>query len=304
MWNGHWTADDFDFASDVQDFLVKMTDQEREMVIRVLSAIGQIETGVKLYWSKLGDNLPQPSIIDLGLVMAGIEVIHNDAYEKLLDILNIHSVFQENLKLDIIGNRVKYLRKYSHKYHSDSKKQFVYSLILFTLFVENVSLFSQFYVISWFKRFKNYLTDTAQQVRYTRSEETIHALSGIMIINTIRQQHPELFDDDLIERIVHEAQSAFEAESKIIDWMLNGYEEDSLNPTILKEYTKDRINESLVLIGFPKVFEIDETLMDKTLWAEEQTIGNIMTDFFDGRPVEYKKITFTEKDVFGDEGIE
>jgi ribonucleoside-diphosphate reductase beta chain len=303
MWDGHWTADDFDFASDIQDFKVRMTDQEREMTIRVLSAIGQIETGVKQYWSKLGENLPNPSIIDLGLVMAGVEVIHNDAYEKLLDVLHIEDIFQENLKLDIIANRVKYLRKYSHRYNSDSKKQFLYSLILFTLFVENVSLFSQFYVISWFKKNKNYMNDAAQQVRYTRQEETIHALSGIMLINEIRKEHPELFDEELKEKILHEAESAFEAEAKIIDWFLNGYDHPSLNPAVLKEYTKDRINESLVPIGYPRIFEIDEKLMEQTLWAEEQSIGNVMTDFFAGRPVEYQRRKFTEFDVFGDEGV-
>lgn len=299
MWDGHWTSDEFDFATDIHDFKTSMTDQEKEMTVRVLSAIGQIEIAVKLYWSKLGDNLPHPSIIDLGLVMAGIEVIHNKAYEKLLDVLNISDVFEENLKLDIVANRVKYLRKYTHKYHTDSKKQFIYSLILFTLFVENVSLFSQFYVISWFKKHKNYLKDTAQQVRYTRQEETLHALGGIMLINTIRDEHPELFDADLEEHIAKEARNAFEAESKIIDWMLCDYDHPSLNPAVLKEYVKNRINESFDAIGFKPVFEIDESLIDMTIWADEQTIGNTMTDFFDGRPVEYQRSKFTITQVFG-----
>lgn len=299
MWDGHWTSDDFDFASDVQDFRTLMTEQEKEITIRTLSAIGQIEIAVKLYWSKLGDNLPHPSIIDLGLVMAGIEVIHNNAYEKLLDVLNISDVFEQNLKLDIVANRVKYLRKYTHKYHSDSKKQFIYSLILFTLFVENVSLFTQFYIISWFKKNKNYLKDTAQQVRYTRQEETLHALAGIMLINTIREEYPELFDADLEEIIAKEAKSAFDAESKIIDWMLNEYNEPSLNPDVLKEYVKDRINESFKLIGFSPIFEINQEIIELTTWADEQTIGNTMTDFFDGKPVEYKRSKFTVEQVFG-----
>ena len=61
------------------------------------------------------------------------------------------------LKLDFIQGRVNYLRKYTHKFYSSSKKQYLYALTLFTLFVENVSLFSQFYVINWFARYKNVL---------------------------------------------------------------------------------------------------------------------------------------------------
>lgn len=301
MWDNPWNPSTFDFATDIQDFKVRMTEEEREIVVRTLSAIGQIEISVKRYWSRLGDNLPHPSIIDLGLTMAGIEVIHNKSYEKLLDVLNLGHVFEDNLKLDIIQNRVKYLTKWTRKYHSDSKKQFLYSLILFTLFVENVSLFSQFYVISWFRRHKNYLKDVAQQVRYTRNEENIHAISGIVIINTIRKEYPELFDGELEEKIAYEAGQAFVAESEIIEWMVNGYQAESLNQEVLKEYVKDRINQSLDAIGFKKVFEIDEELMEHTGWADEQTIGNTMTDFFDGKPVEYKRIKFTEEQVFGQE---
>jgi hypothetical protein len=51
-------------------------------------------------------------------------------------------------------------------------------------------------------------------VKYTRNEENIHALVGIKIINTIREEHPELFDEDLEQRILHEAEEAFKSESK------------------------------------------------------------------------------------------
>jgi ribonucleoside-diphosphate reductase beta chain len=108
------------------------------------------------------------------------------------------------MKLDWIQGRVKYLRKYTHRFYKDSKKQYIYALILFTLFVENVSLFSQFYIINWFSRNKNVLKDTDQQVRYTRNEENIHALVGIKIINVLREECPELFDSELIEKVRQE----------------------------------------------------------------------------------------------------
>ena len=234
MHNGFWTDKEFNFKSDVQQFKVELSDQEREIIIRTLSAIGQIEVAVKTFWAKLGENLPHPSLSDLGYVMANVEVIHNNAYERLLDVLGLNDIFEENLKLEWIQGRVKYLRKYTHKFYKDSKKQYLYALILFTLFVENVSLFSQFYIINWFARFKNVLKDTDQQVKYTRNEEALHALVGVKLINTIREEHPELFDDELLDRIKHEAQEAFKSESKIVDWMVNGTEEENLSAPILK----------------------------------------------------------------------
>jgi len=300
MHNGFWTDKEFSFKSDIQQFKVNLSDQEREIIIRTLSAIGQIEVAVKTFWAKLGENLPHPSLQDLGYVMANVEVIHNNAYERLISVLGLEDIFEENLKLEWIQGRVKYLRKYTHRFYKDSKKQYLYALILFTLFVENVSLFSQFYVINWFARFKNVLKDTDQQVKYTRNEENIHALVGIKLINTIRQEYPELFDDELEEKINKEAVQAFESESKIVDWMVNGIKEEGLNSDILKEFIKNRINESLLQIGFKKAFDVDMELIKKTKWFEEELLGNNMTDFFHSRPVEYSKKnqSFDEDDLF------
>jgi ribonucleoside-diphosphate reductase beta chain len=300
MHNGFWTDKEFSFKSDIQQFKVNLSDQEREIIIRCLSAIGQIEVAVKTFWAKLGENLPHPSLQDLGYVMANVEVIHNNAYERLLKVLELEEVFEENLKLEWIQGRVNYLRKYTHRFYKDSKKQYLYALILFTLFVENVSLFSQFYVINWFARFKNVLKDTDQQVKYTRNEEQIHALVGIKLVNTIREEYPDLFDQELEDKIIFEAGEAFKSEAKIVDWMVNGIKEEGLNASILKEFIKNRINESLSQIGFRKAFEVDTELLKTTKWFDEEMLGNNMTDFFHSRPVEYSKKnqSFSEEDLF------
>jgi ribonucleoside-diphosphate reductase beta chain len=300
MHNGFWTDKEFNFSSDVHQFKTVLTEQERQIIVRTLSAIGQIEVAVKTFWAKLGENLPHPSLQDLGYVMANIEVIHNNAYERLISVLGLEDVFEENLKLDWIQGRVKYLRKYTHKFYKDSRKQYLYALILFTLFVENVSLFSQFYIINWFARFKNVLKDTDQQVKYTRNEENIHALVGIKLINTIREECPELFDEELEARIENEAHEAFKAESKIVDWMINGIQETGLSAPLLKEFIKNRINQSMIQIGFKAPFDVDANLLEATVWFDEELFGNNMTDFFHSKDTGYSKKnqSFDENDLF------
>jgi len=289
MHNGFWTHREFNFSSDVQDFRVNLTEQQKQIIIRALSTIGQLEISVKKFWAKLGDNLPHPSLNDLGYTMAHVEVIHGDAYERLLEILGIDDNFEKILELDIIKGRVNYLRKHLHKFHDNNKKQFIYSLILFTLFVENIALFSQFYTISYFGRFLNLLKDTNKQVEYTSREENLHAMLGIKIINTIRQEYPELFDKELEDKILYESKEAVKYECEIIDWIVNGYEDKNLNSPLLKEFIKFRLNDSLTQIGYSPVFEIDNDLLSKTSWFDEQILGNNMTDFFHSRPVEYSK---------------
>jgi ribonucleoside-diphosphate reductase beta chain len=289
MHNGFWTHREFNFSSDVQDFRVSLTEQQKQIIIRALSTIGQLEISVKKFWAKLGDNLPHPSLNDLGYTMAHVEVIHGDAYERLLEVLGIDDNFEKILELDIVKGRVNYLRKHLHKFHNDNKKQFIYSLILFTLFVENIALFSQFYTINYFGRFLNLLKDTNKQVEYTSREENLHAMIGIKIINTIKQEYPELFDEELKNKILYESKEAVKYECEIIDWIVNGYSDENLNSPILKEFIKHRLNESLNQIGYDVVFEVDKELLAKTNWFDEQVLGNNMTDFFHSRPVEYSK---------------
>ena len=300
MWAGHWTPNEFNFKSDIHDFKTKLSDEERKIVEKTLSAIGQIEVAVKRFWAKMPEILKHPSLSDLGYTMANIEVIHNIAYEKLLNVLDLNDVFEQNLKLDIIQGRVKYLRKYLEKNYEDEKKQYVYALILFTLFVENVSLFSQFYTILWFGRYKNVLKDTNQQVLYTKNEEQIHALAGIKIIQIIREEYPDLFDEDLKKKIVSEAKEAFKAESKIIDWMIGDYSDKRMNKEIVKEYVKWKINDSMKQIGFDNIYEINDDLYRDFEWMNEEVLGNNMTDFFYKRPVDYSKkhTSFESSDLF------
>lgn len=305
IWSGFWTPNEFNFKGDYGQFLSELTDEERGVVVRTLSAIGQIEIAVKTFWAKLGENLPHPSLSDLGFAMANSEVIHNQAYEKLLDTLRLGGVFEEILKEPVVQGRVKYLRKYLKKvYGEDKRKQYVYAIVLFTLFVENVSLFSQFYVVLWFNRYRSVLKDTAQQVQYTKNEEMLHAQVGIRIINTLRQEYPELFDDELVQRIREESLEAFKAESKMIDWIMGDFAESNLTPEHLKSFIATRLNDSLVSIGIEPVIEVDPVrhseLSAQTSWMDEEIFGNSQTDFFHKRPVEYSKHNkpFNEEDLF------
>ena len=57
MHNGFWTDKEFSFKSDLHQFKTVLTEQEKEIVVRTLSAIGQIEVAVK----RFGQNLEKIS---------------------------------------------------------------------------------------------------------------------------------------------------------------------------------------------------------------------------------------------------
>lgn len=299
LWTSFWTPNEFNFRSDHAQFLTELNEQERGVIVRTLSAIGQVEIAVKRYWADIGKIFPHPYISDMGLVMGNNEVIHNQAYEKLLDVMQMQDAFDQALKEPVILGRVEYLRKYLKDVYKENRKQVVYSLVLFTMFVENTSLFGQFYTILHFNRFKNVLKDTAQQVQYTRLEEQLHAKAGVLLINTLRSEYPELFDEELEQRVRAECLEALTHERRITEWILGDYTSEGLDVPTLMAFLGKRLDDCLKEAGFQGV-EYDKELAATTVWMDEGTKGVTMTDFFQKRPVDYTKKhrAFNDEELF------
>lgn len=200
------------------------------------------------------------------------------------------------MKNPIINGRFNYLRKYNKRIYEDDRKHFVYKIALFTLFVENVSLFSQFFVILHLNRRNALLKDTAQQVNYTMLEEHLHSQVGIKIINTIRQEYPELFDEELEQRIASECKQSIDYEMKVIEWIVNGYTDDGLDSKILKAFICKRIIQCMNEINIPHDITYDKSYDDQIRWVDEMLLGTNLVDFFVKRPVDYSKNTLVSED--------
>jgi ribonucleoside-diphosphate reductase beta chain len=300
MWAGHWTVNEFSFSSDIQDFRAGVSEEEREILKKTLLLISQVEVAVKNYWGNIGTLLPKPEIGELGAVFSGVEVIHSRAYSEILNKLSLNNEFEEILKQEAVKGRVAYLTKYNDTISAKEKQNICYSLALFTLFTENVSLFSQFFIILGFNRFRGLFKDISNVVQYTSKEENLHAEGGMALLKQIRKEHPELFDDVLNQRIISEAHEALKAESELIDWILGGYENEFVSKDILTTFLKRRLNDSLVKIGYEEVFELDNNLVEKTLWMDDEIYASALTDFFHKRPIEYQKKmkSFEAQDLF------
>lgn len=300
IWASHWTHKEFTFQSDIQDFKSKLSEEERGVVKRAALLISQIEVAVKSYWGNIGKLLPHPDIADAGATLAGNECIHSRAYSRILDVLNLNDDFAQILTDPVIKGRVTYLTKYTNKVYKNDYKNILYSLVLFTIFIENVSLFSQFYVLLGFQRFNKVMKDVSNVVDYTLKEEIIHAQFGIMLFNQIVSEFPELLDDELKERIYHEVVEAISAEEKIIDWMLQGFENSFINKDVLLTFLKGRINDSLKQINLEPILVTDKKLLDKSKWMNEEILSDSSVDFFNKKPTGYVKKTkaFSEDDLF------
>ncbi|MGO3182432.1 MAG: ribonucleotide-diphosphate reductase subunit beta [Aequorivita sp.] len=298
--HSYWIHTEFNFTSDIQDFKTRLTEVEQSAIKNTMLAISQIEVAVKSFWGDIYQKMPKPEIGSVGATFAESEVRHHDAYSHLLEILGLNEEFKNLKKKPVMMMRVHYLETALKNAKSDDNKEYAESILLFSLFIEHVSLFSQFLIIMAFNKHKNMLKGISNVVEATSKEEQIHGDFGIDVIKIIKEENPEWFDDSYNSMIQEICREAYTAESRIVDWIFEKGELDFLPKAVVNEFIKNRFNNSLESIGIEKIFEIDESLIAQTEWFDDEIIGTKHGDFFVKRSINYSKRTqsITSDDLF------
>jgi ribonucleoside-diphosphate reductase beta chain len=223
-----------------------------------------------------------------------------DAYSHLLDILGIEDDFEEVTEVPAIKGRIEYLDDYLDGVDSSDTEEYARSILLFSTFVEHVSLFSQFLIMTSFDKYEKKFKGISNAVEATSKEEQIHGLFGQELIETIRDENPNLFGERF-EQDVHEAcQKAYDAEMNILDWIFSEGELDFLPREYIDEFMKDRFNKSLERVDVEPLFETDDDLLEEVRWFDEDIMMTKDNDFFSKRSTTYNKHTtsVTADDMF------
>lgn len=298
--HSYWLHTEFNYTSDIQDFKVNVTDAERNVIKNAMLAIAQVEVAVKTFWGDLYHRLPKPEVGSVGYTFAESEVRHHDAYSHLLEILGLNSEFEKIEDIPELYQRVEYLTNSVALARSGSDKDYALSILLFSLFIEHVSLFSQFLIIMSFNKYRNIFKGVSNVIEATSKEEQIHGLFGIELINIIREEKPEWFDEKLESMVREACKEAYKSEEIVIDWIYEAGDLDFLPKALVKEFVKNRLNNSLNSIGYKPVFEVNEDMLEETDWFDDEIVATKHVDFFVKRSINYSKRTrsITADDLF------
>jgi len=298
--HSYWIHTEYSYDSDVQDFKVNLNKVEKNAVKNAMLAVSQIEVNVKRFWSNLYNQFPKPEFDALGNTFGESEVRHSRAYSHVLELLGFNTAFDELLYNPVIQGRIDYLNKYLKNAGSNNKELYTLTLTLFSLFVENCSLFSQFFILKSFNKQKNTFKGIDNVIAATMKEEKLHAMAGAYIINLIKKENSDWFNEDFYKTIERACKKAYAAEEKIIDWIFELGELSFLPKTVVLEFTKNRFNESLKMIGATPIFEIDKDLIKESQWFDVESDSETHTDFFHKTPTAYlkKAQSITETDIF------
>ncbi|GAA0348046.1 ribonucleotide-diphosphate reductase subunit beta [Oceanobacillus oncorhynchi subsp. oncorhynchi] len=298
--HSYWLHTEFNYTSDIHDYKVNVSEKERNALKNAMLAIAQVEVAVKNFWGDLHNRLPKPELGAVGAVFSESETRHHDAYSHLLEILGLNDEFKRIQEIPALAQRVNHLTQAAKYSKTESDRDFTLSILLFSLFIEHVSLFSQFLIIMSFNKHKNLFKGMSNSIEATSKEEQIHGLFGIDIVNTIRNEHPEWFDQDMENRVYEACKLSYESEEKVIDWIYESGDLDFMPKKLVKEFVKNRLNNSLASVGYERAFEVDEHLLEKTDWYDDEIVSTKHVDFFVKRSVNYtkKSRSISSEDLF------
>lgn len=299
--HSYWVVSEYNFTADIQDFKAKATPNEQGVLKRSMLGISQVEAySVKTFWSKIYDRMPKPEVSDVGATFAESECRHSQAYSHLLEILGMNDAFETVLDVPAIQERINYLQKFVAPSDA-SNQEYMESVLLFSLFIENVSLFSQFLIIMAFDNERNMFNGISNAIQATSKEEDIHALFGAEIVHILRDEHPEWFTPELEARVHESCHTAFEAECKVLDWIFEDGDLPFIKKADVVEFIKDRFNRSMALIQFAPAFtDVDEDALKQFSWFNLHMQSTAHVDFLARRSVGYTKkaTSFTKDDLF------
>jgi len=281
-----WVHTHYTWDTDITDFNNPLVPQHyKDVYTRCALAIAQIEVTVKKFWGTIDQTFPKHEFSMLGSTFDESEARHFDTYRFVLELVGKNDLFNELNKYPVLQERSKSL-KLAVAVPSDSKSDFLLKTILFSTFIENVSLFSQFLIIASFNKFESLFPASTNGVSATNLDETCHHLAGIWIAEKIIEENPDLWTPALKSEIVSRAQAAIQTELELVDWIFDNKDLPFLTRIQVKDFVRTRMRDSLATLGI----EIYPTLVPVYFdWFDGRTTLLTNLDFFAKKGYSYNK---------------
>jgi ribonucleoside-diphosphate reductase beta chain len=283
----HWLADEVPLASDLNDWKLKLTEEEKNLIGNILKSFAQTEVHVNDYWSSnVSKWFPKPEIVAMTSTFGSFEAIHAQAYARLNEELGLED-FAAFLEDEASAAKIERLLNTPN----ETLQEKAQSLAIFSAFTEGVNLFSSFAVLLSFKM-RNKLKGVGQIVEWSVRDESLHSEAGCWLFKQLMKEYPELKTEKLIKDIEEAATLALQLEFNFIDKIFEMGDLENLSKEDLKNFIKHRVNTKMGDLGLKPLIpseEIDKGALKQMLWFDAVVAGKQHTDFFASRVTNYAK---------------
>ena len=228
-----WTVDEIDFSDDLPDLDRKLSPAEKHLVNRLVAFFA---TGDSIVANNLVLNLYQhinaPEARMYLSRQLYEEALHVQFYLTLLDnyipdmaereaaFAAIHNIPSIRKKGDFCFKWMGSIDDLDELDTDDKRRAFLLNLVCFAACIEGLFFFGAFAYV-YFLRSKGLLNGLAAGTNWVFRDESCHMNFAFEVINTVRAEQPELFDDYLAEQITEMISEAVECEFQFAEDLLS-----------------------------------------------------------------------------------
>lgn len=298
--NAHWIFTEVPMSSDIQDWKLYLTEEEKQVVGGTLKGFIQAEVVVNDYWTtKVKQWFQHPEIAAMASTFGAWETIHTFGYAYLNDSLGLldYDAFLNEPTAKAKIDRLTELTKTE----DNDPKTIARSLAIFSGFTEGVSLFSSFAILLNFSRF-NKLKGVGQIISWSIKDESLHSEAGCWLFRQLIKENPEIWTDELKKDIYEAARTTVALEDDFIDKVFEKATVEGLEARDLKQFIRNRANVKLGDLGLKTNWKnVDQESLERMKWFDYLSSGTSKTDFFSQRETDYSKGTINWDLAFVDD---
>ena len=258
-----WTVEEIDFSDDLVDLDRKLLPAEKHLINRLVAFFA---TGDSIVSNNLVLNLykhinaPEARLYLSRQLFE--EALHVQFYLTLLDsyipdleqrseafsaIENIPSI---RMKADFCFKWIESINHLDQLDDEESRKQFLLNLICFATCIEGLFFFAAFAYV-YFLRSKGLLNGLAAGTNWVFRDESMHMNFALAVVERVRAEQPELFDDDLRRRINDMVEEAVECEYQFAQDIL-GQGVPGMSTADTRRYLEFVADQRLLQLGLTK----------------------------------------------------
>ena len=292
----HWIHSEISMAGDINDWKMKLTETEKNLIGSVLKGFVQSEVFIQEYWGSMVSKwFKKPEIQMMAASFSSMESIHAVAYAYLNQSLGLED-FDAFLHEPTAKAKIDRLISTKGK----SKEDIARSLAIFSAFNEGVNLFSSFAILLNFSRF-NKLKGVGQIIAFSIKDESLHSEAGCWLFRTFASEYPDVMTNELKDQIYDAARLTIQLEDAFIEKAFEKGEVEGLTVHDMKNFIRFRCNTKLNDLGLKKLWKnIDKEAIERMLWFDVLGAGVSHADFFAQRVDSYAKGTMDFSNIWND----
>ena len=259
-----WTVDEIDLHTDLAD-LARLSPAERHLVSRLVAFFA---TGDTIVANNLVLNLYQHINSPEGRLYLSRqlfeEAVHVQFYLNLLDTYvpdpdERTAAFSAVENIPSIARKAEFCFKWIDSIYSlrvlatkDDRRAFLLNLICFAACIEGLFFYGAFAYV-YFLRSRGVLQGLASGTNWVFRDESMHMAFAFDVVDTVRAEEPDLFDDAMVQQVKDMLADAVEAEVQFAaDLLEQGI--SGMSPADMREYLQHVADRRLAQLGIDPMY--------------------------------------------------